>query len=91
MGGGGPRYVGIGYVGTVQLEVEVQRLGILERSMCQETQVSASSCCDYPLPVCDPGSGHIGQGRIFLRTHRVRDASSQGRMIPKAGQSYFVR
>ncbi len=27
-----------------------------------ETQVSANSCCDYPSPGCDPGSGHIAQG-----------------------------
>ncbi len=27
-------------------------------------QVSASNYCDYPPPVCDPGLGHIGQGRI---------------------------
>ncbi len=52
-------------------------------SMSRETQVSASDSCDYPPPVCDPGPGHIGQGRIFLRTYRLRDASSQGRMIPE--------
>jgi hypothetical protein len=53
------------------------------RSISLETEVSASGSCDYPPPVCDPGSGHIGQGRIFLRTHRVRDASFKGRMMPE--------
>jgi hypothetical protein len=36
----------------------------------KETQVSASSWCDYPPPVCGPGSGHIGQGRKIQGTHR---------------------
>jgi hypothetical protein len=36
----------------------------LMRSMSLETEVSASGSCDYPPPVCDPGSGHIGPGRI---------------------------
>jgi hypothetical protein len=33
------------------------------------------SSCDYPSPVCGPGSGHIGQGRFVKGTPWVMDAS----------------
>jgi hypothetical protein len=38
--------------------------GILDAVMCRVTQYSASSCCDYPQPVCDLGSGLTDQLRI---------------------------
>ncbi len=40
-----------------------------------ESQSSVSSCCDYPPPVCGPGSGHIGHVRIIRGTENTRDAS----------------
>ncbi len=41
-----------------------------------------SCCCDYPLPVCGPWSGHIGT----VHTHRpgsasFKDASSKGHIV----------
>jgi hypothetical protein len=33
-------------------------------SEAEKNKVSASSCCDYPLPVCGPGSEYIGHGRF---------------------------
>ncbi len=40
-----------------------------------ESQSSVRSSCDYPSPVCGPGSGHIGHGRIIQGTINTRDAS----------------
>ncbi len=41
-------------------------------------QVSASSSCDNPPPVCGLGSGHIGQGQ---GTYYTKDTASRGHIV----------
>ncbi len=49
--------------------------------MCAVGMSEASCCCDYPLPVCGPWSGHIDKVHIVQGAHHSKDASSKGHIV----------
>jgi hypothetical protein len=50
-----------------------------------QTQVSASSCCDFPSPVCGRGSGHIGQGQRGTENTEDVSATRDGKYRGRIG------
>jgi hypothetical protein len=70
----------LGILDAVYVRLSLAKLGFL-RLACRalgKTQVSASSCYDYPLSGGSPGSGHIGFGLFVIQGMDEHSKKVQG-------------